>query len=91
MHTHVYILPQTPHPPRLPHNIEQSSLRFTAGPYWFSILNIAECTCPSQTPELSLPLHLPSTGSRKLVLELSESASVLYISSFVSFLLRVHI
>ena len=35
---------------RLPHNIEQSSLRYTVGPCWLSILNIAVCVCPSQTP-----------------------------------------
>ena len=29
------ILPQTSFPPRLPHNIEQRSLRFTVGPCWF--------------------------------------------------------
>ena len=42
------ILPQTPLPSRLPHKIEQSSLCYTVGPYWLSILNIAVCTCPSQ-------------------------------------------
>ena len=41
MHTHVSILPQTPLPSRLPHNIEQSSLCYTVGPSWLSILNIA--------------------------------------------------
>ena len=35
---------------RLPHNIEQNSLCYTVGPCWLSILNIAVCICPSQTP-----------------------------------------
>ena len=38
---HVSILPQTPLPSRLPHNIEQSSLCYTVGPCWLSFLNIA--------------------------------------------------
>ena len=50
VHVHVFILPQTPLPSRLPHNIEQSSLRCTVGPCWLSSLNIAVCTCPTQTP-----------------------------------------
>ena len=32
LHIHVSILPQTPLPSRLPHNIEQSFLRYTVGP-----------------------------------------------------------
>ena len=39
------ILPQTPLPSRLPHNIEQSSLCYTADSFWLSILNIVLCTC----------------------------------------------
>ena len=34
IHIHVPILPQTPLPSRLPHNIEQSSLCCTVGPCW---------------------------------------------------------
>ena len=37
------ILPQTPLPSRLPHNVDQSSLCYTVRPCWLSILNIAEC------------------------------------------------
>ena len=50
MHIHVSILPQTPLPSRLPHNIELSSMCYSVGPCWLSILNIAVCTCPNQTP-----------------------------------------
>ena len=32
VHTHVSVLPQTPLPSRLPHNIAQSSLCYTVGP-----------------------------------------------------------
>ena len=48
---HVSILPQTPLPSRLPHNIEQSSMCYTVSPCWLSILKIAEdmenlnCNC----------------------------------------------
>ena len=49
IHTHVSILPQTPLPSRLPHNTEQSFMCYTGGPCWLSVLNIAMCTCPSQT------------------------------------------
>ena len=51
--THASFLPQTPLPSRLPHDIEQSSLWWTAGPCGFSMLNTT--VCPSQTPWLSLP------------------------------------
>ena len=44
------ILLQTPFSSRLPHDTEQSSLCCPAGPCWFSMLNIAVCPCPSQTP-----------------------------------------
>ena len=36
-------------PSSLPHNTEQSSLCYTVGPCWLPILNIAVCTCGSQT------------------------------------------
>ena len=32
---------------------------YTVGSCWLSILNIAECTCPSQAPYLSFPLIHP--------------------------------
>ena len=47
IYIHVSILPQTYLPPKLPHNIEQSSLRYTVGPCRLPILNIAAHTCPS--------------------------------------------
>ena len=50
IHTHVSILPPTPLPSRLPQSIEKSSMCDTVGPCWSSVLNIAVCTCPSQTP-----------------------------------------
>ena len=47
IHTQVSILPQTPLPLRLPHDIKQSALCYIVGPYWLPILNTAVCTCPS--------------------------------------------
>ena len=58
IHINVSILSQTLLPSRLPHNIEQSSLCYTGGPCSLSILNIAVCMCPSQTPCL-FPLSFP--------------------------------
>ena len=54
IHTHVSILFQILFPFRLLQNIEQSSLCYTVGPSWLSILNTAVCTCQSQIPNLSL-------------------------------------
>ena len=48
IHMHVSILVQILFPFRLLHNIKQSSLWYTVGPCWLSILNID--TYPSQTP-----------------------------------------
>ena len=50
IHIHMFILPQTPLPSRLPHDIEQTSLGWPAGPCWFSMLNTAMCPRPSRTP-----------------------------------------
>ena len=44
IHIHVSILFQILFPFRLSDNIEQSSLCYTVGPCWLSILNIAVCT-----------------------------------------------
>ena len=49
-HIHVSILFQILFPFRLLQNIVQSSLCYTVGSCWLSILNIAVCTCQSQTP-----------------------------------------
>ena len=50
--------------PKLPFHpdchIQQSCLCYTVGPCWLSILNIAVCTCPSQTL-YPFPLSFPST------------------------------
>ena len=44
---------------KLLQSIKQSSLCYTVGPCWLSILNIAVCTHKPQTPSLSVP-PLPS-------------------------------
>ena len=49
-------------PSRLPHDPEQSCLCCIVGPCWLPIWNRAVCTCPSQTPRLSLPSILPARG-----------------------------
>ena len=61
IHIHVSNLLQTPLSSKLPHNIAHSSLCYIVGPCWLSILNIAVCTCQSQTPYLSLPLIFSPT------------------------------
>ena len=45
-----WILPQIPLLSRLAHKIEQSSMCYTVSFCWLSILNIAVCTWPSQSP-----------------------------------------
>ena len=50
IHIYVSILVQILFPFRLLHNIEQSALGYTTGPWLPSILNMAVCTCQSQTP-----------------------------------------
>ena len=50
IYIYISILPQTPLPPKLPHNIGQGSLCCTVGPCWLSILNTVVYTCCSQTP-----------------------------------------
>ena len=51
-HTYVCMYPFPLKPLSHPdcHITEQSSLCCTLGTYWLSILNIAVCTCPSQSP-----------------------------------------
>ena len=58
-YTDPYMCLSPTHRPRLPLKTEQSSLGYTVSPCWLSILNIAVCSYPSQTPQLSLPLILP--------------------------------
>ena len=50
IHIHVSSLPQTLLPFRLPHNIEQSSMCYTVGSCWLSILNIAVHVHPKLDP-----------------------------------------
>ena len=44
-------------PFRLLQNTDQSSLCFIVVPCWLFVLNIAVCTCQSQTLNLSIPLY----------------------------------
>ena len=68
LHIHVSILFQILFPFRLLQSIDQSSLCYTVGPCWIPILNIAVCTCQSQTPNLSLPPS-PTEGHFSLFLQ----------------------
>ena len=70
IHIHISILFQTLFPFKLLHNIKQSSLCFTVGPCWFSILNTAVCTCVHVDPKLQIslsPLPFPS-GNHNFIL-----------------------
>ena len=62
VHIHVSIL----FPVRLLQNVEQSSLGYTVGPYWLSVLNIVVYICAFQTPNLS-PLPSFPFGNRKFI------------------------
>ena len=57
IHIHVSVRFQILFSFRLLQSVEQSSLCYPVGPRWLSILNIAVCTCQSQTPKLSLTPH----------------------------------
>ena len=51
MHIHESILPQNSPPTKpAPSHWDQTSLCYTVGPWWLSILNLAVCTCWPQTP-----------------------------------------
>ena len=50
IHIHISILFQILYPIGLLQNVEPSSLCYIVGPCWSSVLNIAVCTCQSQTP-----------------------------------------
>ena len=52
---YIYSLFQIIFPFGLLQNIEWPSLCYTVGPGWLFMLNIAVCTCQSQTPNLFLP------------------------------------
>ena len=67
IHIHVSILFQILFPFRLLHNIEQSSLCYTVGPCWLSILNIAVCNVSPKLPNYPSPLPFPP-GNHKFVL-----------------------
>ena len=56
---HISILFQTVFLHRLLQNIEYSSLCYTVGPCWLSILYTVVCVCSSQSPNLSLPPPFP--------------------------------
>ena len=47
MHTHMSLLPQSPLPSRLPHNIEQSSTSYTVGPCWLSMYSSVYMPIPN--------------------------------------------
>ena len=79
-HIHVFIQLQTPLPSRLPDNIEKSSLCYTVGACWLSILNIAKYTCSSQTPNYPLPPSLPPTT----VSSFSKSVNLFLLCEFIS-------
>ena len=63
--TQVSILSQILFPFRSLQSIEQSFPCCTAGPCWLSLLKIAVCICPSQTPNLGFPqpFPLPPSGN----------------------------
>ena len=67
----------------LSHDIEYSLPCCTAGPCRWPIQYITVCICWSQTPSTSVPA--PTFGDHKRALYISESISVLYICSFVSY------
>ena len=82
IHIHVSILPQTPLPSRLLHNIEQSSLCYTVGPCWLSFLNIAVCTCQSHNPKLP-NYPLPHFSPLVTISSFSKSVSLFLFCKYI--------
>ena len=74
IHIHISTLFQILFPSRSLQSIEQSSLCYTVGSYWLSILHIVVCLCQSQSPSLS-PSFPP--GNHKFVFYICNSISVL--------------
>ena len=72
LHIPVSSLFQILFPFTLLQNIEQSSLCYTVGPCWLCVLNIAVCTCQSQTPNLSFP---PLPASRITIMTSDSSCT----------------
>ena len=71
IHIHVFILFQILFSFGLLQNIEQHFLCYTIGSCWLIILNIAVCTCQSQTPKLSTSPLL--SHNQKFILYVCES------------------
>ena len=80
-------------PFRLLQNVEYSSLCYTVGPCWLSILNIVVCICLAQTPtnlsHPTFPLYKPCLFP-SLCFLVCGTVSVLFISSLTLFF-RFHI
>ena len=64
IHIHAFILPQTPLSPRLPYNIEQSSMYYTGGPCWLSIFKYS-CVYMSIPNSQTIPSPIFPPGNRK--------------------------
>ena len=73
---HVFILPQTPLPSRLPHNIEQSSLCCAIVPCWLSILNKQCGPVHSKLPNYHLPYPPYPSPPRQPVSSFSKSVNL---------------
>ena len=71
-------------PSGLPRNIKQSSLSYTVGPCWLSILNMAEYTCQSQLPISSSHASLPSLFAwQPLIHSLSLWVCFCFVNKFI--------
>ena len=62
LHISMYLFFLILFPCSLLQSIEPSSLYYTVGPCWLSILNIAVCICESQTPNLSIYISRDKEG-----------------------------
>ena len=81
---HVFIVFQVLFPFRLLQNVEQSSLCYTVGPCWLSILNIAVCICQSQRYYIPFFMsNIPLYGYTAFCLSVHCLTDISLVSTFV--------
>ena len=80
IHIHVSILFQILFPFRLLQSVEQSSLCYTVGPCWLSILNIAGLLTTFQIAEARQRFQVPCFTAFEAVVTVTQLTAVMYLT-----------